>query len=190
MNSLEKLFNEKLTENGDISYKSTGNDMLDILFMTSYYEKHLGRELYDKCQEFHTERDRLFAMFIRDCRLGLGRRDLGRALMFYAGVSPENVVKCGRYDDLLFLGKYGDTEYLEQILNDGLGKGIYLAKKWLPRLNCKDRVVAKYICREYGISQKEYRKRIKLDTTEQLLSRKRTKEIEFEHVPSLAMIKY
>ena len=40
MNSLEKIFNEKLTENGDKTYKSTGNDLLDILFMTSYYEKH------------------------------------------------------------------------------------------------------------------------------------------------------
>lgn len=186
MNSLEKIFNEKLTENGDISYKSTGNDMLDFLFMSAFFEKHL-KQVYKKVGT--GEKWRLFAMFMRDPRLGMGRRDLGRYLIYYTRVSPENVVKCGRYDDLLEMGKYRE-EYLEQIVNDGLGKGIYLAKKWLPRLNAKDRELAQYICREYGISEKKYRKRIKLDTTENLLSRHRGEEIEFEHVPSLAMIKY
>lgn len=186
MNSLEKLFNEKTTENGDISYKSTGNDMLDLLFMSSFFEKHL-KQVYKKVGT--GEKWRLFAMFMRDPRLGLGRRDLGRRLMYYSDVSPENVPKCGRYDDLLEMGIYRG-EYLEQIVNDGLGKGIYLAKKWLPRINTKYGELAKFICKEYGISEKEYRRRIKLDTTENLLSRKRTNEIEFDHVPSLAMIKY
>lgn len=186
MNSLEKLFNEKLTENGDISYKSTGNDMLDILFMSAYYEKHLA-EVEEKTE--NGEKWRLFAMFMRDCRLGIGRRDLGRQLMYLTDVKPENVPKCGRYDDLLYMG-VGNYDYFEQIVNDGLGKGKYLAKKWLPRLNSSNRELAKLICKQYGISQKEYRRRIKLDTTENLLSRKRTEEIEFDHVPSLAMIKY
>ena len=186
MNSLEKLFNEKLTENGDISYKSTGNDMLDFLFMSAFFEKHL-KQVYKKVGT--GEKWRLFAMFMRDPRLGLGRRDLGRYLMYYTKVLPENVPKCGRYDDLLEMGKYRE-EYLEQIVNDGLGKGIYLAKKWLPRLNSKNRDIAQYICTSYGISEKKYRRRIKLDTTENLLSRQRTDEIDFEKVPSLAMLKY
>lgn len=186
MNSLEKLFNEKLTENGDVSYKSTGNDMLDFLFMSAFFEKHL-KQVYKKVGT--GEKWRLFAMFMRDPRLGLGRRDLGRYLMYYAKVLPENVPKCGRYDDLLEMGKYRE-EYLEQIVNDGLGKGIYLAKKWLPRLNSKNRDMAQYICTSYGISEKKYRRRIKLDTTENLLSRQRTDEIDFEKVPSLAMLKY
>lgn len=186
MNSLEKLFNEKLTENGDISYKSTGNDMLDFLFMSAFFEKHL-KQVYKKVGT--GEKWRLFAMFIRDPRLGLGRRDLGRYLMYYTKVLPENVPKCGRYDDLLEMGKYRE-EYLEQIVNDGLGKGIYLAKKWLPRLNSKDRELAKMICKDCGMTEKYYRKAIKLDTTENLLSRQRTDEIDFEKVPSLAMLKY
>ena len=186
MNSLEKLFNKKLTENGDISYKSTGNDMLDLLFMSAYYEKHL-EEVEEKTG--YGEEWRLFAMFMRDCRLGIGRRDLGRQLMYLTDVKPENVPKCGRYDDLLYMG-VGNEDYLEQLVNDGLGKGLYLAKKWLPRLSSANGDKAKYICRSYGISEKEYRRRIKLDTTENLLSRQRTDEIDFEKVPSLAMIKY
>ena len=42
MNELEKILNEKLTENGDLAYKSTGSEQLDILFMSPYFEKHLN----------------------------------------------------------------------------------------------------------------------------------------------------
>ena len=42
----------------------------------------------------------------------------------------------------------------------------------------------------WGISEKQYRKLIKCDTTENKLSRHRIKDIEFDKVPSLAMIKY
>lgn len=189
MNSLEKIFNEKSTENGDISYKSTGNDMLDLLFMSEYYEKHLG-EANIKVLHMNEpdEKMRLFAMFIRDPRLGLGRRNLGRNLMFWTRVKPENVPKCGRYDDLLYIG-VKDYDYLDVIVSDGLGKGDYLARKWLPRLNT-NKELAQFICQHYKISEKKYRKIIKLDTTENLLSRQRTDEIDFEKVPSLAMLKY
>ena len=33
MNKIEKIFNEKLTENGDKSYNSTGNNLIDLLFL-------------------------------------------------------------------------------------------------------------------------------------------------------------
>ncbi len=39
MNKLEKLMNEKYTENGDKAYKSTGNNLTDLFFMTPYFEK-------------------------------------------------------------------------------------------------------------------------------------------------------
>ena len=41
MTELEKLFAEKRTENGDIAYNTTGDNLLDILFMTEYYSKHI-----------------------------------------------------------------------------------------------------------------------------------------------------
>ena len=40
MNQIEKINSMKYTENGDKAYKSTGDNLLDILFMTSYFEKH------------------------------------------------------------------------------------------------------------------------------------------------------
>lgn len=181
MNNLEKIFAEKKTENGDISYNTTGNNLLDILFMTSFYEKHLNEVKIGK-----TEKEKIFARFIRDPRFGLGRRDLGRELMYQAEISPKDMIKSGRYDDLIIKG---NKEYIAYVMLEAT-KGNELAKKWLPRLNSKNRKLAKAICKEFELTEKEYRQRIKCNTTENKLSRKKTDEILFEQVPSLAMIKY
>ena len=181
MTELEKIFAEKKTENGDVSYNTTGNNLLDILFMTSYYEKHL--------EEAHigdSEKEKWFARFIRDPRYGLGRRDLGRKLMYMADLLPEEIVESGRFDDLLFRGNIDDCSYLKSECM----KGNELAKKWMPRLNSKNRNIALALCKMFNINEKQYRKLIKCNTTENKLSRKKTDEIIFEQVPSLAMIKY
>lgn len=181
MTELERLFAEKRTENGDISYNTTGDNLLDILFMTSYYEKNLSEASIG-----NSEKEKLFSMFIRDGRFGIGRRDLGRWLMYFSGVSAENIVKAGRFDDLLFSD---NEEHLDYLMSE-CKKGNELAKKWMPRLNSKNKSEAMYICEKYNLTEKQYRKLIKCDTTENKLSRHRTNEIEFEKVPSLAMIKY
>ena len=181
MNELEKLFAQKRTENGDFAYSTTGNNLLDILFMTAYYEKNL-----DKVKIGNSEKDKLFSMFIRDGRFGLGRRDLGRELMKQSGVTAENVVKAGRFDDLIYNPTADNISFLRQELL----KGNELAKKWCPRLTCKDRKLAQALCKEWKLSEKEYRKIIKTDTTENKLSHHRIDDIKFDQVPSLAMIKY
>ena len=95
--TVEQVFtNVKETENGDLAFKSTCNKMLDILFMTEYYQKHLDEIPYLGS----SDENRLFAMFIRDPRYGLGKRDIGRVLMSRAECRLEEVVKCGRIDDL------------------------------------------------------------------------------------------
>lgn len=181
MTELEKIFAEKKTENGDVSYNTTGNNLLDILFMTSYFENHL--------EEVHivdSDKEKWFARFIRDPRNGLGRRDLGRKLMYMADLSPKEIVESGRFDDLLFRGNIDDCSYLKHECM----KGNELAKKWMPRLNSKNRNIALALCKIFNINEKQYRKLIKCNTTENKLSRKKTDEIIFEQVPSLAMIKY
>lgn len=202
MNELEKIFNEKLTENGDKSYKSTGNNLTDLFFMTPYFEKNLGEATIGT-----TERDKVFSMFVRDPRFGLGRRDLGRRLMALSGVSTNNIIKAGRYDDLWHIPTASNIEaFKSELLNNN-----ELTKKWAPRLTGKDKRIAKALCKMWGISEKEYRALIKTDkTTEYKLSYAEQKEgtplndlfnqgnyehplvetINFEQVPSLAMTKY
>jgi len=203
MNELEKLFNVKKTENGDISYKSTGNNLLDILFMTSFFEKHL-----EEVNIGDSEKEKLFAKFIRDPRFGLGRRDLGRKLMKQAKVPFYDIALAGRYDDLWHIPT---TENLNYIRTKAM-QGDQLAKKWLPRLNSKDKKYAKALCKVWEISEQEYRKLIKCESTveyklsyavenndkttlDELFKESTYKHplvdtINFEQVPSLAMIKY
>lgn len=206
MNELEKIINkkqnEKLTENGDKAYKSTGNNLTDIFFMTPYFEKNL-----EQVNIGTSEKEKIFSMFIRDPRFGLGRRDLGRKLMALSGVSAENIVKAGRYDDLVHIPTDDNLTYLKEQLY----AGNELTKKWLPRLTGKEKRYAKALCKMWNISEKEYRKLIKTDSTvEYKLSYAEKEEgtplnelfnkgnykhplvdkIDFEKVPSLAMTKY
>lgn len=203
MNELEKLFAEKRTENGDVAYNTTGDNLTDLFFMTPFFEKHL-----DQVKIGDSEREKLFSMFVRDPRFGLGRRDLGRKLMSLSKVPFYNVTLAGRYDDLWHIPTSENLNYLRTKLNEGDA----LAKKWMPRLTGKDRKVAKALCKMWGITEKEYRALIKTDeTTEFKLSYAEKNEnvnpleevfnqgtyrhplvdeINFEQVPSLAMTKY
>jgi len=193
MNSLEKLFAEKRTENGDVAFNTTGNELLDILFMSEYYGKH-PQEAVAKMAGTD-ELNQLFAMFIRDPRFGLGKKDLGAALEAVTAVSPENMAKAGRFDDVLRLS-YTDTASTEQI-NNGIAymwqqimMGNELAKKWMPRFNTANDHLAKELCKKLGVSQKFYRKAIKAKTVEAKMSARKFDEINYEQVPSLAIMKY
>lgn len=202
MTELEKLFATKKTENGDVAYKTTGNNLTDLFFMTPYFEKHL-----DQVKIGNSEKEKVFSMFVRDPRFGLGRRDLGRKLMELSNVPFYDITLAGRYDDLWHIPTSENLNYLRTQLNNGNE----LAKKWMPRLTGKDKRFAKALCKEWGISEKEYRALIKTDsTTEYKLSYAEKLEgtplnelfnknnyihplvsgIDFEKVPSLAMTKY
>ena len=202
MNKLIKIFSEKLTENGDKAYKTTGDNLTDLFFMTAFFEKNL-----DQVHIGESEKEKLFSMFVRDPRFGLGRRDLGRKLMQLSKVPFYNVVLAGRYDDLWHIPTNENLNYLRTKLN----QGDELAKKWMPRLTGKDKRIAKALCKMWGISEKEYRELIKTNsTTEYKLSYAEKEEstplndlfnkgtykhplvneINFEQVPSLAMTKY
>ena len=69
MNKLQKILNEKRTENGDISYKTTGNNLTDLFFMTPFFEKNL-----DQAKIGTSEKEQLFSMFIRDPRYRIRKK--------------------------------------------------------------------------------------------------------------------
>lgn len=183
MANLDQIFsNTKLTENGDSSFKSTGDALLDILFMTEYYSNHL-----DEVNIGDGYMEKLFSMFIRDPRFGIGKRDLGRRLMKMSHVSPDFVVKAGRYDDLFFsCDKNEAFAYLKREIRNGNE----LAKKWAPRYSSKNLMLAREFAKFLGMNKQQYGKFVKANTVERSLSSKNTDSIKFEQVPSLAMIKY
>ena len=187
--TLDEAFNSKLTENGDIAFTTTGNNLLDILFLSEYYTNHL-----DKVHIGTSETEKLFSMMIRDPRHGLGRRDLGRVLMRMSGCSIDEVVAAGRVDDLFILNsKTGEFELSSDVLNYLYNQCFInneLVKKWMPRYSSKNVMIARAIAKHWGMNKQQYGKFIKCNTVENKLSRKKTDNIIFEHVPSLAMIKY
>lgn len=187
--TLNEIFDSvKLTENGDLAYNKVSSDvLLNILFMTEYYSKHLDETPYLE----YSDMNKLFAMFIRDPRYGLGRRDLGRRLMSYAKVSFEDAMLAGRADDLLFM-QWESYQYYEMLdyLKSEIEKGNELVKKWMPRYSSKNLLLARQIAKYYGMNKQQYGHFVKCNTTENKLSRHNCDDIEFEHVPSLAMIKY
>lgn len=186
--TLEQIFAQKLTENGDKAYSTTMNPLMDLLFMSEYFQNHL-----DEVHIGTSEREKLFSMFIRDPRFGLGRRGLGRRLMLMSGVSPADVVKAGRFDDL-FLGweHMSNKEFAQmcEFLRRECLAGNELCKKWMPRYSSKDLMLARKIAKQLGMNKQQYGHFVKTNTTENKLSRKNTKDIVFSQVPSLAMIKY
>lgn len=183
---LQHIFNAKATEKGDLSFKkvSQDNELLNILFLTEYYQKHLGEIPVLE----PSDRNRLFAMMVRDPRLGLGRRDLGRVLMKNTHCSIEQVVKAGRIDDLFAINPLC-KEALDWCYEQ-IKQGNELVKKWMPRYSSKNLLLARQIAEAWNMNKQQYGHFIKCNTTENKMSDHRWDDLAFEHIPSLAMIKY
>lgn len=182
ISELEKAFNSKLTENGDLAYCSTGNKLSDILFMSEYFSKHLG-QVSIGCTPY----EQLFSMFIRDPRFGIGRRDLGRELMKQSKCLPGAVISAGRWDDIFHVL---DFDTAAAMLKAAIDEGDELAKKWAPRYSSKNLMLARQLAHAWGMNKQQYGKFVKANTVERALSEKDTDRINFEHVPSLALLKY
>ena len=192
MNITDVFEVNKLTENGDNAYNKVSLDdtLLNILFLSEYYSVHLN----EVPEIGNSEREKMFARFIRDPRLGLGKRDLGRVLMKRAGCSIEDIVKSGRVDDLFIECANDVTEFPQKDvidwLYDQINSGNELVKKWMPRYHSKNLKYARFFANCWGMTKQRYGKFIKSDTTENKLSRKRVDEIDFSKLPSLCLLKY
>ena len=203
MNNLEKLFNTKLTENGDLAYKSSGNSVVDLIFLAEYFTKNPNEIPINNIAELPEEARRLLCMFVRDPRYGMGYRDYGRILFNLFSIPIDDIVKSGRWDDAWAVFELcaksvisGNVAYLAHSFYNRLKteceSGNELCKKWMPRLSSGEvsRRRAKDFCNYFNMSHKDYSKLIKANTVENTLSNGDISDINYEHVPSLAMMKY
>lgn len=180
--------NAKLTENGDLAYKSTTNKLLDILFMSEYYKNNT-----DKLPNIVGEpQANIFASFMRDPRLGMGCKNVGRTLLGQVNASPEEILACGRADDLWIMGQkfiHLQKKMYDFLFNECQNNNA-LVKKWMPRYSSKNLMVARQLAKYFGLNKQQYGHFVKVTTTESQLSEHKEAEIKFEQVPSLAAIKY
>lgn len=189
--TIDEIFNAKLTENGDLAFKkASDNTLINIFFLSEYYQNHPLEIPYLE----PNDKNRLFSMFIRDPRFGIGRRDLGRHLMDQTKCSFDEILNAGRADDLFFNLQSKSIEeqknLFEYLYVQIQYKNNNLIKKWMPRYSSKNLMLARQIAKEWKVNKQTYGKLIKCDTTEYKLSTHNEDTINFEQVPSLAMVKY
>lgn len=143
-------------------------------------------------------------LWARDCRGGAGERKIFELCMAYTLQSTwkqaptallNKVVEIGRYDDLfVFLENVNTRKDTAKLLKDQLEDPSVsgLVAKWLPREKSANKNIAKILMKEWGIGAQAYRKLLVSNTNvvEQKMCAKQFQEIEYSHVPSLAMTRY
>ena len=214
---LKREANKTYTENGSVTYRSTGRDCLDLFATIGALRRESEQEITARFLRAYAE-DPDLAMKIlfygRDVRGGLGERRVFRILLRWLAVSkPESVVRnlpyvaeYGRWDDVLvlldtpcraealaLLKQQFDAD-LAALSSDG---DVSLLGKWLPSVNASnDETIraAKQIANAFGLSDRDYRKALtELRSQIRILEnnlRERDYTFDYSKQPSKAMFKY
>ena len=217
-NELHEDFNESITENGAVGYRTTGKNLLDLNFAVASLRGVSDEKIIERFKKAYFD-DKILAIkwlfFARDIRGGLGERRLFRTAMKYLAKYDANfiasviplIAEYGRFDDMwIFL----DTDLSLTVLNC-VGKQlrsdiknmrdnkpISLLAKWLPSVNASSSETKRYakkIVRFFGISERKYRKLLSelreyLDVVERKMSSNKWGDINYETVPSRANLIY
>ena len=207
---------ETRTQNGGKAYQSTKSDLVDAFASLGSKGKASENEILRMYGNAWAENNELalkLAFYIRNVRgQGLGERKIFRTILKYlAQKEPKlivanlhNIAHYGRYDDLFeLLDTSVEKEmlaYIKSTIEQDLKSDdeVTLLGKWLPSLNTSSkltRIKAGKIRRFLEIDSKQYRKilstlRIKIDVVEKKMSSNQWKEINYEAVPSRAMMIY
>jgi len=213
MSFLEKLKQNSTIENtkGSIYYASTYDANLDIFVGISRYND--TDEIINKFKKALAE-DKTLALanllYILDIRGGKGERLLFKTIFRYlcqnekdlALIVLPKISEFGRWDYILEgLDTLIDTEVISliktKIENDKNSEAPSLLAKWLPshRTHGVKNNIAKNLIKKLNITEEEYRKtlttlRKKLNLIENNLTKRDYSSIDFEKVPTKAMLKY
>ena len=218
LNYLKQEANRTFTENGAVTNRSTGSELLDLFATVGALRRADEQEITDRFLRAWTE-DRDLAMkllfYARDIRGGLGERRVFRTVLRWLAVNePKSLVKnlpliaeYGRWDDVVILLDSPVKAAVVALLKEQLAKDqealkqedapVSLLGKWLPSINAHnaDTVrLGRLLAKELGLSEREYRKilsalRARIRILENNL---REKDYSFDYAkqPSKAMFKY
>ena len=218
LNYLKQEANRTYTENGAVTNRSTGSELLDLFATVGALRRANEQEIADRFLRAWTE-DKDLAMkllfYARDVRGGLGERRVFRAVLRWLAVNePKSLVKnlpliaeYGRWDDVVPLLDSPVKAAVVALLKEQLAADLEALKqeeapvsllgKWLPSINAhNERTVmhGRLMAKELGLSEREYRKtlsalRARIRILENNL---REKDYTFDYAkqPSKAMFKY
>ncbi len=216
---LERASNVTVTENMAKAYKSTFDALLDFFGNAGAMRKRTESEIIQLFSKAFAE-DKLLALktlfYIRDVRGGgQGERKTFRVILKWLAINYPDIVRknilnipnFGRWDDVysLFgteLEKEAMIAMTTQLATDWHnmkeGKPISLLSKWIKSENTssKESVALAQQFREFlGWNSKKYRKTLSqlrkyIDVVEVKMCACQWENIDFEHVPSKAILNY
>lgn len=183
-NVLNEDYNESITENRMVGYKTQGSKLVDCNFAVSSMRHMSEQEIVNKFMDAYYENPKLamkWLFYVRDVREGLGERRSFRLIMQYIAENNQDVAmsvidlipEYGRWDDLVELIECNNANISNEVIdiihfqleedkrNIKENKSISLLGKWLPSINAssKDTIRrGKYIANALGYTPKQYRK--------------------------------
>lgn len=198
LNSTASTANVARTTNGMKALQSTLSNTTDLFFKIGASRGKNITAQFEKAYREDREMALRVAQWARDVRGGAGERELFRqTLKWLEKNQPDelvatrilkNVAEIGRWDDLLIFENAEVKSYAFRLIREALDAGNGLCAKWMPRKGPKALELREFL----GWSPKFYRKRLVELTkvVEQQMCAKQWNEINFSHVPSLAMSRY
>lgn len=217
LNYLQQEANLTHTENGALTYSTSGSFCLDLFFRAGAMRNASEQEIADVVTRSFAEdavKTLKIIFFARDVRGGLGERRFFRiAMRTLTTIASESVARnvpyfpeYGRFDDLCTLlhtpcESVAVEEIKKQLDADKLamqnGEGVSLLAKWLPSVNASSQETrrnGRYLASLLGMTERNYRKllaslRSHIDILENYL-REKDYTFDYEKQPSKAMFKY
>lgn len=219
INTIDKMEDETVTKNGCRAFKTSGGGaVLDLFGIISSLRDNPDKavRMWNAAREEDKELADNLILYTRDIRNGgIGERNLGRVLLAElakkdpAKVSRnlQTIVNVGRWDDLFVLFDtpienvvmaFIKEQWKKDIVDMSENKPISLLAKWLPSINTsseKTKKLARKISHFLGLNERAYRKLLSnmrryIDIVEKKMSARDWDSINFEGVPSKAMLKY
>lgn len=216
--TLNNEFNQSVTENGAVGFRTSGKALLDLNFSVASLRSASEQDIFRRFSKAFFE-DKMAAMkwlfYARDVRGGLGERRLFRACMVpmakdfpeYVAPMVALVPEYGRWDDLWCLL---DTPVRDNVLglvggqlagdisNAAEHKPISLLAKWMPRCKTSSkqtRHYAKILRQHLHMTERVYQHTLAdlsryLLVVEQQMSGQKWDDIDYQRVPSRANLQY
>ena len=186
------------TQNNMKAQESTMSPLVDLFYIVGASRgQNLSRQFEGALQDNEDLALRI-ALWARDARGGAGEREVFKFLLTHLELSRpdfllnskflEKVPELGRWDDLLVLTDTNIKMKAFGLIEAALGAGNGLCAKWMPRKGKIARELREFL----KLSPKAYRKTLVglSNTVEQKLCAKQFDQINYAHVPSLAMSRY
>lgn len=216
--TLNNEFNQSVTENGAVGFRTSGKALLDLNFAVASLRSASEQDIFQRFSKAFFE-DKMAAMkwlfYARDVRGGLGERRLFRACMApMANDFPEYVApvvalvpEYGRWDDLWclldtpvrdnVLGLVGN-QLADDMRNAAERKSISLLAKWMPRCKTSSKQTRHYaqiLRQSFHMTERVYQHTLAdlsryLDVVEQQMSAQKWGGIDYQRVPSRANLQY